>query len=310
MGRVSALHWIVDVNRAMKNWQAIRDLIPRMLENKSKDPALVDDLVDYALRQTPPNQKLFYEAIEGLSNDQIIQMHKSGIQLFINGFQIFNQGDRARQLSVGLTETKLVEEDKKVDVAKRLNHGERLSILDKFEQNPWEWRDDDLLTVAIAYFNEVQYEKSKAVYERFAVFNPNDIHVFTGLGNCYLCQTNFEEAILQYRKAWDMGDSNVVHTLAAAYIGSTNNSVERMRDLIPCLMKNKLENLVFILGFALYVTPPDKELFMKAVEGVTDSELLKNESVTKLAISGFEQFGQKDRAAALKAKWQKQLLKR
>ena len=43
---------------------------------------------------------------------------------------------------------------------------------------------------------------------------------------------------------------------------------------------------------------------MKAVQGVTDSELLENESVTKLAIAGFEQFGQKNRADALRAKWQ------
>ena len=103
-----------------------------------------------------------------------------------------------------------------------------------------------------------------------------------------------------------MGDSNVVNTLAAAYLGSTNKSLERMRDLIPCLMNNKREYLVYVLGFASNVTPPDRELFMKAVQGVTDSELLENESVTKLAIAGFEQFGQKNRAEILRAKWQKQ----
>jgi hypothetical protein len=85
----------------------------------------------------------------------------------------------------------------------------------------------------------------------------------------------------------------------------------QMRELFQLLqrIKNKRENLVFILGFASRVTTPDRELFMKAVEGVTDNELLENESVTKLAIAGFEQFGQKDRAEALRAKWQKQLLK-
>lgn len=312
LGNTNALHWIFIDDRQMLNWQAITVLIPTMLENKSTDPFLVDDLVAYALQQVPPDKQLFSEAVQGVSNDQIIQVHRSKIQLFATAFQSFGDNDRAQKLILESSEIRKNEEDKKADAAMLLNQGECRSILDKYEQNPLAWRGDDLLTVAIAYFKDSQFEKSKAVYERFSEFeriadsNPNDIHVFTGLGNCYLCQTNFEEAILQYRKAWDMGDSNVVQTLAAAYIGSTNHSVERMRDLIPCLMNNKRENLVFILGFASNVTPPDRELFMKAVEGLTDSELLENASVTKLSIAGFEQFGQKDRAEALRAKWQKQ----
>jgi len=39
---------------------------------------------------------------------------------------------------------------------------------------------------------------------------------------------------------------------------------------------------------------------------LTDTELLENESATKLSIAGFEQFGQKTRAETLKAEWQKQ----
>ena len=303
MGSINSLHFLFKAYQRKNDPQGVHDLIPQMLENKTNDPAMTDDLVTYARQQNPPDKSLFYQAIEGLSNGQIIDKYEWKIQQYVGAFQEFGDTNRAKQLMLDLADRIKAKEDKVIDAAQQFTPEKRQQFIHGYEQNPLRYRSVDLFAVAIAYFYETQYEKSREVYEKLDFISPSDIHVLKGLGNCYLFETNFEGAISQYRKAWNLGDSNSIWTLSVAYLGSTN--VERMRDLIPFLMENKQKNLATVLAFTSSVKPFDKEVFTKAVEGVTDDELLKNAQIAKIAISGFEQIGQTNRADTLKAKLQK-----
>ena len=299
MGQIDSLGEIIHVYQVTENWPAIRDLIPQMLENKSKDPALIDSLVDYSLRQTPLDRALFFQAVNDLSNDQIIQEHRTQFVLFYYGFQTFGDTNRARQLSLQLNNIKDIEEDKKADAAATLSERECQSIIKQYEQNPQAWNDDNLVTVATVYFKSSQIEKAKVVYGKMLGYNPSDTHAFMGLGNCYLSQTNYEEAIVQYRIAWGLGATNVVQVLAIAYLGS-NKDLNRMRDLLPELAKKKSDNMPLILSFSMQAIPPDGQLFMNTIEGITDGELLSQSNLVKIVIQGLEQFGETNRAQSIK----------
>jgi hypothetical protein len=73
-----------------------------------------------------------------------------------------------------------------------------------------------------------------------------------------------------------------------------------MRDLIPELSKKRRQNLSEILSFAMRVNPPDKELFLNTINGMTDDELSSNEKIANLVIEGLKQFGETNRADRIK----------
>ncbi len=130
-------------------------------------------------------------------------------------------------------------------------------------------------------------------------FDSGDVHALLGLGNSLLCETNFEGAIIQYRKAWHLGAKNVVSVLAAAYLGAKGD-LGRMQDLIPELQKNRQVNLQLLTGYALLTKPPDTNLFLKTIDGMTDVELSNQGNATVTIIEGLNKFGQTNRAAIIK----------
>jgi pentatricopeptide repeat protein len=299
LGQVGALNDLYQVYLRSTNWSAIRSLVPLMLENKSKDPALVDDLLDATLRQHPPDKASIARAVEGLSNENIIQNHRRQVVMFIYAFDTMGDSDRARQLSKQFHEVRETEEDNKADKAYYFSKSECLRIIAKYEEDPAAWNNDDLVTVATAYFKDSQFEKAIAVYKKMMEFDSGDVHALLGLGNSLLCETNFEEAIIQYRKAWDLGAKNVAPVLAAAYLGARGD-LGRMQDLIPELQKDRQVNLQLLAGYALLTKPPDTNLFLQTIDGMTDVELSTQGNTTATIIEGLIKSGETNRAAVIR----------
>jgi tetratricopeptide (TPR) repeat protein len=259
-------------------------------------------LVANALSQVPPSKELFAQAIVNLTDDQIVKDHKNKVALYLNGFRI--SGDRTRfdNVSALFSQNARLEEDQVAAVVPQLPLDQRRALIERYENGVMETNLNNFLSVAISYFLESQYDKSAGVYRQCALQSPDDLHVLKGLGNCFLFTKNFEDAIVQYRRAVKLGDADAIQSLALAYIGSTN-SVTRMEDLIPALMKDKRNNLVIILTYSLRVTPPDRRLFMQAIDGLSDDELTAQKNTAQLAILGLNQFGYQKRAEDIKAQW-------
>ena len=61
-----------------------------------------------------------------------------------------------------------------------------------------------------------------------------------------------------------------------------------------------MESLSAVIAYSISKEPTDRELFFKAIDGVTDDELLRNEEVTNNTVLGLKLFGEKRRAERLR----------
>jgi hypothetical protein len=58
----------------------------------------------------------------------------------------------------------------------------------------------------------------------------------------------------------------------------------------------------WLISYSLKADPPDKEMFLKAIIGLTDEVILRREDATMFMIKGLEKFGFDARARLLKTK--------
>ena len=90
-----------------------------------------------------------------------------------------------------------------------------------------------------------------------------------------------------------------------AFACLTTKNYDELGTLIPDLLKHKGEDIeIFtpIFAYAAEQHPPNKELFLKAIEGVSDATILQNTKVTQNFIIALRIFGEMERARILEEK--------
>ena len=76
-------------------------------------------------------------------------------------------------------------------------------------------------------------------------------------------------------------------------------------QLIPELLKHKnedLEMIVPIIDYSGEINSPDKALFLKAIDGLSDEVILRKRNVTQMVILGLKKFGFEERSENLEEK--------
>ena len=74
-----------------------------------------------------------------------------------------------------------------------------------------------------------------------------------------------------------------------------------MKHILPALLERKGDMLILhtIIAYALLKNPKDEALFFKAIEGVTDDQILRRQDTTEVIAAGLKAFGQEERAKRL-----------
>jgi len=304
LGHVNALTLLTGMYIRHGHLDKVHDLLPDLLRHKKEDPEIVDLMVVYALTVKPPDSDLFMRAIKGVKNTQILSRELPIFDHYMQGLRKFEGRDgaeRADQLEVvmdGRQDDEITAETSKAESRKK--------IISNFESLPEAWSPVEILKVAVAYAVEGQAEKAIPLFERYLQVRPNRARAMRGLGQLYIDTRNYGRALELMEKAWSLGDLPVIVPLGYEYLRREN--LDKLKSLIPTLMVHKegnLEVVNLIAAYSLSRNPPDKDLFMKAIDGVTDKDILSRRDTTDVVAQGLEVFGEKARAYELKAKAEK-----
>lgn len=95
---------------------------------------------------------------------------------------------------------------------------------------------------ALSLKNKGRYEEAEAIFKQILTIEPTNPYANFDLGNVYLCQKRYYEAINHYKKAIRLGlnkkfISNYHFNSSLSYIGLGNNK-EAMYHLEQCLQIN------------------------------------------------------------------------
>ncbi len=177
------------------------------------------------------------------------------------------------------------------------------SRISAYEANPSIFSGQSLLDVARSYVYEQRWAQAKAVYERYVKENPEEPFGYRGLASVQFVEGKREQAIALYQKAWQLGDVKSLKMLAS--ISLNRGHLKQVKELLPSLLKHKEEDIEIrnaLMVYAQKVEPPDKDLFMKAIDGLSDEEIIKREDTQEWATKGLRAFGDEARAAAIESK--------
>ena len=177
-----------------------------------------------------------------------------------------------------------------------------------YEQHPEHWQGERLVEIAKAYGIQKNYPKAAEVYQLVLANFPNNTNAIRGLGNCYLVTKNYDAAIKQYEQGWSLGDGLSLLALANTYYAS--GRFQDLSTLVADLLKyqklyaenDKQHEALNVLVWYSVKTDPSigTNIFLKAIDGVTDSFILEREDTKGLVIYALETFGYQDRANHLK----------
>lgn len=189
------------------------------------------------------------------------------------------------------------------------SQSDRKILIESYEKHPGKWGAKDLLPIAISYALEKKFDQAKIAYQKFLAVEPDNVRAIRGLGNIYLLQgKQVDEAVVLFEKAWGAGDVDSLHPLAVAYFAT--KQYHKIKPLVPDLLKMKNQDIQVVNTLAAYsfnVDPPDKAVFLEALKGISDDDLVKDENAAHTVIKGSEFFGDVTHAQVLKAKMPKTL---
>lgn len=324
-GDLDALQNLATVYLISTNLEKFRQLVPKMMENKGTHTNLIDILVSYTQWEQPPKNDLFCQLAKDRTDDQIV--NRSGwskaddgriVGCYILGF--WDSGDHKRALRL----YSRVAEKYEAIVSYFIGTPERnKEIISDYEKDPAAWPKDCLLLVAAACQGLSEIEKAEQVYLKRLKIQPDDLDALRGLGVLYHTRDDDAAAVIQWKKAWGLGDGHSLYDLALTYLNNaefkTNESkghAEEMRKLVPVLMANKDKFPYLILPLVAYTQmehPVKTELFLKIAKSLTDDQILNWPDVGKTNyvaitcfVAGFWNSGDQKRALRLQSLlWEK-----
>ena len=180
-----------------------------------------------------------------------------------------------------------------------------------YEQHPTNWQGGDLIYVARGYVSKTNFEQAIVAYKKLLAVQPNNTNAIRGLGNCYSLTKKNEAAIAQFKQGWALGDDLSLAALANEYCLYTPQYQE-LKPWIPDLLKvraratdtnDKHEITNDLLLYSLNTSlPASREIFLEAIEGLSDEFILQRKDTAEIVIHGLETFGFQDRASQLSTK--------
>lgn len=292
-----------------KDLEKLRKLVPALMDHKDTYTNLVETLVAYTQIEEPAKNDLFIQLAKDRTDDQILNPpgrdnsdKDAMIANYILGF--WNSGDHKRALRIqSLVADK---SDLAVDTLAK-PEDRRKEVISAYEKDPSAWASDELLVVALAYALGNEFDKAQPVYNQFLKVRPDNKRALRGLGLIKVSQKDYPAAATYLKRAWILGDAPSVLQLALCY--TSLGDYEGLKSLVPDLMKRKEEDINMVtclIIYAIYEKSPDKAVFIKAVDGLSDDKLLSNPGMMNVAIAGFKTFGFEERARVLQEKFDKQ----
>jgi tetratricopeptide (TPR) repeat protein len=177
-----------------------------------------------------------------------------------------------------------------------------------YEQHPEHWQGERLVEIARAYGIQKNYPKAAEAYQLVLANYPNNTNAIRGLGNCYLATNNYDAAIKQYKQGWSLGDGLSLLALADTYFAS--GRFQDMAPLVTDLLKHQKlysenddqhEALNVLVWYSLKRDSSiGTNIFVKAIDGITDSFILERDDTRGFVIYALETFGYRDRANQIK----------
>ena len=82
---------------ALGDLEGMKDLLSALDEGKAQDPDLRNLLIMYALKPNPPNRELFFRAIQGISDEEIVRRDDMTSNV-VTGLKLFGDKERAERL--------------------------------------------------------------------------------------------------------------------------------------------------------------------------------------------------------------------
>ena len=272
----------------------INALLPVMIKHLD-DVDVRIGLVMYSQLAEPPNPELFRRVAEGVSDDKIVTAYELVAPYYALGF--WNVGERERALRI----MALLNKRDAYGVFK-YSPTKRKEVLAAFEANPSLFTNIDLTFLGACYMLEDQPAKAKPLYIKYLQIKPNDGPIWCNLGFANQKLSNYEEAISDHRKALSLGYSDGIRLLAGCYI--VTGALDKVREMLPDLIarQNADPDVVGVLiAYSIVTRPVDKALFLSTVKAATDDTLIDDDNIEKI-IEHLEMFGEKERAAILRAK--------
>jgi len=169
-----------------------------------------------------------------------------------------------------------------------------------YEADKQAWPKPRLSAVASAYFFLGKRAEAGELYNAVLASEPENPNALVGVGLIALYQTNYPIAINNCRKAWSLGNKRALSPLALAYLMSGNPS--GVKDLLPSMLSQKGEDMQILnslIAYALATNPKDKELFFKAIEGISDDQILRRQDTTEAVAAALKLFGEEEHANRL-----------
>lgn len=179
-----------------------------------------------------------------------------------------------------------------------------------YEQHPENWQGEKLIYIANGYVSEANFEQAIVVYKKLLAVQPTNAAAMRGLGNCYYLTKNNEAAAAQYKQGWALGDDLSLAALANLY-GIYTRQYQELKPWIPDLIKvrsrtpntaDKLDITNNLLLYSLSTSPPEnKEVFLEAMNGLSDELILQRKDTSEIVIHCLKVFGYQERADKLTA---------
>jgi len=161
----------------------------------------------------------------------------------------------------------------------------RFTLIRQYEDSTNSPQGERLLATAVSYAVEVHYDKAKQLYIRFLREQPDNVRALRGIGNVFMLENHYSDAIQYLRRAWSTGDVDSLQPLAASYWNI--HDYARLGELVPDLLKHEKDNIDIadcLLAYALSKDPMDDELFNRTLNGLPNVAMMNRDDTALLLV--------------------------
>jgi len=177
------------------------------------------------------------------------------------------------------------------------------NLLESYEKDPGNWPDSALLPVAICYARKGSFAGATDLYRKFLVTDPTSARGIRGLGNCLALQQQFDEAAVQFKKAWELKDASSLGQLGMIYVMQAK--WEEVDKLVPDFLANRQKDIGCVnclIAAAMVRDPKNKTLFYQTINGLPEEYLLQRADTRDAVFKALQMFGDEKRLNELKGK--------
>lgn len=147
-------------------------------------------------------------------------------------------------------------EDEAVFANPQINIG----VVKAYEENPSAYSDSELLPVAICYMTLRQPQRTLELLDKFMAYAPKNVRAIRTYATLILLEGKKDKALELYKKAYDLGDKEVVKSIASAYVYmGTPDAIAPYLPELETFAKDDLFPFSMVLIYA-YRNPDAKDL--------------------------------------------------